>query len=157
MTAMQRFALTLASLLALAAPAAAQQQMTWQSHDSAEGGALVLGVPETDDVAIFFLCTRGSDDVVVQPMIGSKGLAKDAPARAILTSGKVRKSFTGKAVANEESGAVNVEAGGKMADVLALLKGGKTLTIETKGASRKVSLTGAAAAAESFAAACKAP
>lgn len=153
---MQRFALTLASLLALTAPALAQQQMTWHSTPSADGGALVFGVPETDNLAIFFLCTMGSDDVVVQPMIGTKGLAKDAPARAILSSGKTKKIFTGKAVANEENGAVNVEANGKMADVLALLKTGKTLTIETKGARRAVSLTGAPAAAEDFAAACKA-
>ncbi|MEP9350393.1 hypothetical protein [Xanthobacter sp. KR7-225] len=153
---MPRLLFSLLAFLAFTLPAAAQQKMSWHASETEQGGALVFGVPETDEVMIFFLCDKGSEDIVVQPMIGTKGLAKDAAARAILTAGAVSRTFTGKAVTNEENGAVNVEAKGKMADLKALAKGGKLLTIETKGAKRQVALDGAAAAVAQFEAACKA-
>lgn len=152
---MTRLLFPLLALLALTLPAAAQQKMTWHASETDQGGALVFGVPETEEVAIFFLCDKGSEDIIVQPMIGTKGLAKDAAARAILTAGAVSRTFTGKAVADEDGGAINVEAKGKMADLKALAKGGKQLTIETKGAKRQVTLDGAAAAVAQFEAACK--
>jgi hypothetical protein len=67
----------------------------------------------------------------------------------------VSRTFTGKAVADGGGGAINVEAKGKMADLKALAKGGKLLTIETKGAKRQITLDGAAAAVAEFEAACK--
>ena len=145
----------LAALMAGAAPAAAQQQMTWHAVESDEGGAIIFGVPETDNVTIFFLCTRGAEDIIVQPMTGTKGLKKDDAARAILYAGKLKKIFTGKAVTNEDNAAVNVEAKGKMADLKALVKAGPQLTIETKGVKQKVTLDGADAAFTQFEAACK--
>lgn len=159
---MSRFALCRPHLavLALAAmlgasPAAAQQKMTWHAVDTDQGAALVFGVPETDESMIFFLCSRGTDDVVVQPMIGTKGLKKDDAARAILSAGSQKKTFNGKAVETGENGAINVEAQGKMADLTALMKGGKTLTVETKGAKQKVALVGAPEAFAKFEAACR--
>lgn len=138
-----------------AGPAAAQQKMSWHAVDTDQGSALVFGVPETDETMIFFLCTRGSDDIIVQPMTGSKGLKKDDAARAILYAGSLKKIFNGKAVTTEENGAVNVEANGKMADLKALMKAGKMLTIETKGVKQKVSLEGSGDAFGKFEAACK--
>lgn len=143
------------ALALLVAPAAAQQQMTWHTTETDNGGALIFGVPETDETMIFFLCTRGSEDIVVQPMIGTKGLKKDDAARTILVAGKVKKIFNGKAVATDENGAINVEAKGKMADLAALAKAGPQLTIETKGFKQKATLTGAAEAVAQFEAACK--
>ncbi|MBB6305945.1 hypothetical protein [Xanthobacter tagetidis] len=153
---MPRLLFPLLALLAFTLPAAAQQKMTWHASETDQGGALVFGVPDTEEVAIFFLCDKGSEEIIVQPMIGTKGLAKDAAARAILTAGSVSRTFAGKAVADEDGGAVNVEAKGKMADLKALAKGGKQLTIETKGAKRQVTLDGAAAAVAQFETACKA-
>lgn len=152
---MLRPALALSALLAFTAPVLAQQKMTWHTQDSDDGAALIFGVQETDEAMLFFLCKTGSQDVVVQSMIGSKGLAKDAAARIVLSAGGTKKTFAGKAVANEESGAVDVEAAGKMADVKALAKAGSLLTVEVKGATQKISLAGAPAAAEKFEAACK--
>jgi hypothetical protein len=152
---MSRLLFPLLALLAFTLPAAAQQKMTWHASQTDQGGALVFGVPDTEEVAIFFLCDKGSEEIIVQPMIGTKGLAKDAAARTILTSGSVSRTFTGKAVADGGGGAINVEAKGKMADLKALAKGGKLLTIETKGAKRQITLDGAAAAVAEFEAACK--
>ncbi|MDI4666413.1 hypothetical protein K9U40_19090 [Xanthobacter autotrophicus] len=154
---MFRPALAVATLLAFAAPAAAQQKMTWHTQESDDSAALVFGVPETDEVAIFFLCKPGTPGLTVQSMIGSKGLEKDADTRLILTAGGTKKSFAGKGIANEESGAVDVEATGQMADLKALAKTGGTMTIEVKGAKRSVSLSGMAAAATKFEAACSKP
>ncbi|MET3352283.1 hypothetical protein V5F34_09900 [Xanthobacter autotrophicus] len=154
---MFRPALAFATLLALAAPAAAQQKMTWHTQESDESAALVFGVPETDEVAIFFLCKPGTPGLTVQSMIGSKGLEKDADTRLILTAGGTKKSLAGKGIANEESGAVDVEAPAQIADLKAIAKAGGTLTIEVKGAKRGVSLTGIAPAAAKFEAACAKP
>lgn len=151
-----RLALVPLALALCAAPAVAQQQMSWHAVDSDEGAALIFGVPETDDTMIFFLCTRGSDDIIVQPMTGTKGLKKDEAARAILSAGSTKKTFNGTAVAVGDSDALHVEAKGKMADLKALMKAGKLLTIETKGVKQQVSLTGASAALAKFEESCKA-
>lgn len=150
------FALPLLALTLGAAPAAAQQKMTWHGIDTDQGSALVFGVPEANETLIFFLCTRGSDTIIVQPMIGTKGLKKDDAARTILYAGSKKTIFNGKAILNEANGAINVEAEGKMAELAALVKAGKLLTIETKGAKQKITLTGAPEAFAKFEAACKA-
>lgn len=156
-----RLALAVAAPVGLAValgatPAAAQEKMSWHAVDTDQGAALVFGVPETDQTMIFFLCSKGADDIVVQPMTGSKGLKKDDAARAILYAGSTKKIFDGKAIETEESKAINVEATGKMADLKALVKAGKLLTIETKGVKQSVTLTGAGEAFAKFEATCKA-
>ena len=152
---MLRPALALVSLLALALPAAAQQKMTWHLQESDESAALVFGVPESDDVTLFFLCKPGTPGITVQSVIGSKGLEKDAVTTLVLSSGSVKKSFTGKAVANEESGSMDVEAAAQMADLKAFAKASGNLTIEVKGAKRAVALSGIAAQITKFETACK--
>lgn len=152
---MIRSALALATLLALAAPAMAQQKMTWHTQESDDTAALVFGVPETDEAAIFFLCKKDAPGLTVQSLIGSKGLEKDADTPLVLTAGSTKKSFAGKAVANEESGSVDVEAPAQMADLKALAKGGGNLVIEVKGAKRTVALTGIGPALTKLEAACK--
>lgn len=147
--------LSAAATAALPLPAAAQQKMTWHIQQTDESAALVFGVPETDEVMLFFLCKPGSEDVIAQSQIGSKGLERESAARLILSAGGVKKTLTGKAVGNEENANVDVEAAAKMADVKALLKAGSTLSVEVKGAKQKISLTGAKEALTSFEAACK--
>ncbi|MFG1349687.1 hypothetical protein [Xanthobacter autotrophicus] len=154
---MFRPALAIATLLALATPAAAQQKMTWHTQESDDSAALVFGVPETDEATLFFLCKPGTPGLTVQSLIGSKGLEKDADTRLILSAGSTKKSFAGKGIANEESGAVDVEATAQIADLKALAKAGGTLTIEVKGAKRSVSLSGIAPEAAKFETACSKP
>lgn len=148
-------ALAAIGLLALAAPAAAQQKMTWHTQEADDSAALVFGVPETDQAFVFFMCKPGAETITVQSLIGSKGLEKDAEARITLTAGGTKKTFTGKAIANEDSAAVDVEASGKMADLKAFAKATGTLTIEVKGAKRAVSLAGLGAELAKFETACK--
>ncbi|MFG1267690.1 hypothetical protein V5F40_06975 [Xanthobacter sp. DSM 14520] len=154
---MLRPTLAVATLLALAAPAAAQQKMIWHMQEYDDSAALVFGVPETEEVTIFFLCKPGTPGLTVQSVIGSKGLEKDADTRLILTAGSIKKSFAGKGIPNEESGSVDVEAPAQLADLKALAKAGGTLTIEVKGAKRGVSLSGIAPVAAKFEAACAKP
>ncbi|MDQ0505068.1 hypothetical protein [Xanthobacter agilis] len=148
-------ALAASALAVLTLPAAAQQKMAWHLQQTEESAALVFGVPETDEVMLFFVCKPGADGVTAQSQIGSKGLEKDAVARLILSAGSVKKSLAGKAIANEESGAVDVEAPTTLADVKALTKGGSSLSIEVKGAKQKLSLSGVGEVFAKFEAACK--
>ncbi|MFH1553572.1 MAG: hypothetical protein ABII76_01720 [Pseudomonadota bacterium] len=152
---MYRKVLALALLAASAMPAAAQVKMQWASSNSDTGSTLTFGVPETDEAIISFTCDKGKDMVLVSSYIGSKGLKAEETARIVLTVGKVKKELAGKAVANEENGAVDVEAGAKMTDVKALLAGGKLLTVETKGVKQQVALAGAPDAFGAFESACK--
>lgn len=145
---------TVASVVALSTPALAQQKMEWHSVDTDYGAALIFGVPETDEAMIFFTCEKGKDAIEVRPLTGTKGLKADDPARAVLSAGSVKKTFSGKAISNEENGQVNVLANGTMADLKALVKGGKKLAIETKGKKASVTLSGAPEAAAKFEATC---
>lgn len=148
-------AAALSAPLALAGPALAQQKMSWHTQQTEDAAALVFGVPETDQAVIFFMCKPGTDKVTVQTLIGSKGLQADAAASITLAAGGVKKSFAGKATANEETGAVDVEAEGTLADVKALAKASGALSVEVKGAKRSVATTGLAAEIGKFETACK--
>ncbi|QRG05269.1 hypothetical protein EZH22_19505 [Xanthobacter dioxanivorans] len=153
---MLRPALALCTLLALAGPAAAQQKMTWHLQEGEETTALVFGVPDSDDGAIFFLCKPGTPGLTVQSMIGSKGIERGASTALVLTVGATKKSLVGKGVAGEEGEQVDVEAPAQMADLKAFAKAGGTLTIEVKGAKRAISLSGVGPLVAKFEAACKA-
>ncbi len=142
-------------LAATCLPAAAQEKLIWSTTVSGDGATLVFGAPETDNAMISFTCEKGNPMVLVSSMIGSKGLKVDDAAKVILVAGKVKKDLPGKAVANEESGAVDVNAGAKFDDVKAVTRGAPLLTIETKGAKQQISLTGAADAYATFEKACK--
>ncbi len=76
---------------------------------------------------------QGQSDCAVGSYIGSKGLKADEPARIILSAGKVKKTFTGKA--GDQRGKrpwTWMEAGATFDDVKAVLSGGKLMTIEVK-------------------------
>lgn len=150
-----RAAAGVALLMALTLPAAAQQKMTWHTQDGSDNAALVFGVPESEEVMVFFLCKPGAEGVTVQSMIGSKGLERESAARLVLSGSGVKKTFAGKAIGHDENTHVDVEAPARMADVKALLKGSGLLTIEVKGARQQVALTGAKAALAQFETACK--
>lgn len=152
---MKRAVLTLTIFAASVVSAHAQVKMTWTAEEMDNGSLLTLGVPETDNSVISMVCNKGNSSVLITSHIGSKGLKANDPARIILTAGKVKKEFSGKAIVNEESASVDVEAGGPIADVKAILAGGKTMTVEVKGVKQQATLDGAPAAFATFAAACQ--
>ncbi|MEP9353286.1 hypothetical protein ABLE93_06755 [Xanthobacter sp. KR7-65] len=152
---MLRSAFAVAGLLALTAPALAQQKMIWHLQDSDDTAAIVFGVPDSDEAAIFFLCKKDGAALTVQSMIGSKDLTRGAETALVLSAGSIKKSLPGKAVAMEEGDAVDVEAPAQMADLKAFAKASGNLTIEVKGAKRAIPLAGMGAVVTKFEAACK--
>lgn len=156
---MLRPALASVLLLALAVPASAQQnqqKMSWHLQEGEDTAALVYGVPDSDDGVIFFLCKPGTPGLMVQSMIGSKDLAREANTPLVITAGRTKKSFSGKGVAAEDVERIDVEAPAQMADVKALAKASGPVTVEVKGAKGTVSLSGLAPLVAKFEAACKA-
>lgn len=142
-------------LVASSLPLAAQEKLVWTAATTDNGATLSFGAPETDHVMLSFLCNTGNPTVLVSAMIGAKGLKAGDAARIILSAGKVKKEFSGKAVASEMTSAVDVEGGGKFDDVKAVLAGGKVLTVEVKGAKQPIALTGAPEAYAEFDKACR--
>ena len=146
-------ALSLAALSAM--PAAAQAPMSWSAIDTDSGAMLVFGPTGADDGILTFTCDKGNPNALISSRIGSKGLKPDEAARILLSAGKVKKEFSGKAVTEAGSSAVEVDAGGKLADIRAVLAGGKSMTLEVKGAKQPVNLTGALDAFAAFEASCQ--
>ncbi|GGF53914.1 hypothetical protein GCM10007301_11740 [Azorhizobium oxalatiphilum] len=142
-------------LVASSLPLAAQEKLVWAASTTDNGATLAFGAPESDHVMLTFTCNTGNTMVLVSSMIGSKGLKANDPARILLSAGKVKKEFPGKAVANEMTSAVDVEGGGKFDDVKAVLAAGKVLTVEVKGAKQPIALTGAPEAYAEFDKACR--
>lgn len=136
-------------------PALAQEKMVWDNFAHDKGATLVFGVPETDHALLSFVCDRGNPMVLVAAMMGSKGLKEGDAARVLLSSGKVKKEFPGKAVRNEITEDIDVHGGGKLEDIKAVLAGGKLLTVEVKGSKQAIALDGAQTAFAEFEAACR--
>lgn len=152
---MNRVFLALSFAAVSALPAFAQAKMSWSSFDTDTGAVLGYGVAETDDTVLTFTCDKSNPNVLVSSHVGSKGLKADEAAKIILTAGKVKKEFTGKGVANQESASIDVDAGGKLADIKAVLAGGKAMTLEVKGIKQQVALDGAPEAYAQFEASCR--
>ncbi|TCT07581.1 hypothetical protein [Aquabacter spiritensis] len=151
---MIRAALALTVLAASVLPATAQVKMTWGAVDTDKGAVLAFGVPEADSSLLSFTCERGNPTVLVSSHVGSKGLKVSDPAKIILSAGKVKKEFSGTAIAGEGS-AVDVDAGGKLADIKAVLGGAKVLAVEVKGVKQQIVLDGAPDAFAQFEASCQ--
>lgn len=149
---MYRAVLALSVLAVSALPAAAQVKLNWTTTETDTGANLTLGTE--DSSVLLFVCERGKTLALVS-VAGAKGLKAEDPAKIVLTSGKLKKELTGKAVANDDTSGIDVEAGAKLDDVKAVLAGGKTMTVEVKGAKQQVALTGAPEAYAQFEAACK--
>lgn len=150
---MYRAVLALSVLAVSALPAAAQVKLNWTTTETDSGANLTFGTE--DSSMLLFVCERGKALALVS-VSGAKGLKADDPAKIIFTAGKLKKELAGRAVANDDTSGIDVEAGAKLDDVRALLAGGKTMTVEVKGAKQQVALTGAPEAYGQFEAACKA-
>lgn len=149
---MYRAVLALSVLAVSALPAAAQVKLNWTTTETDNGATLAFGTE--DSSALLFVCERGKALALVS-VSGAKGLKAEDPAKIIFTAGKLKKELTGKAVANDDTSSIDVEAGAKLEDLKALLAGGKTMTLEVKGAKQQIALAGAPEAYGQFEAACK--
>ena len=136
---------TIALVLALAAPAAAQDARVWNFDDNPEGPTLGFGAPDSDDAVIAFSCEPGARRMTIVEAVASTKLNPGPSAPLKLSAGSVSLDLTGDAIASETDGTVNIEVSGPPNPrVFALLRAGPTLTIEVPGAKETIPLAGAA-------------
>ena len=132
-------------VLALAAPAVAQDARTWNFDDNPEAPALEFGTPESDDVVIAFSCEPAAKRMSIVESVAAKKLNPGGAVPLKLSAGTESVNLTGDAIANETDGTVSIEVNGAPNPRLfALLKAGPSLTIEVPGARETIPLGGAA-------------
>ena len=136
---------TITLVLALAAPATAQDSRVWNFDDNPEAPTLGFGAPDSDDVVIAFSCEPSATRMTIVEAVASTKLNPGASVPLKLSAGSVSLALTGDAIASETDGTVNIEVSGPPNPrVFALLKAGPTLTIEVPGAKETIPLSGAA-------------
>ncbi len=134
-----------ALVLALAAPATAQDARVWNFDDNPEAPTLGFGAPDSDDVVIAFSCEPSARRMTIVEAVASTKLTPGVSVPLKLSAGNVSLALTGDAIASETDGTVNIEVSGPPNPrVFALLKAGPTLTIEVPGAKETIPLSGAA-------------
>jgi hypothetical protein len=132
-------------VLALAAPASAQDPRTWIFDDNPEAPALEFGAPESDDIVMAFSCEPVAKRMSIVELVASKKLNPGASVTFKLSAGTASLDLTGDAIANETDGTVSIEVNGAPNPrVFALLKAGPSLVIEVPGARETIPLSGAA-------------
>jgi hypothetical protein len=136
---------TFALVLALAAPAAAQEARVWNFDDNPEAPALEFGKPDSDETLIAFSCDPAARRMTIIESIASTKLNPGNSVTMKLSAGSTSLDLTGDAIASETDGTVSIEVSGPPNPrVFALLKAGPTLTIEVPGAKETIPLSGVA-------------
>jgi len=107
--AMFRFPLAIFLFAALSQGAAAQERL-WSLDAGDEDAYLVFGVPETDDVGISFWCTMGTGEVSIFVPEADPAMEAGKTISFTMTAGETVAQLEGKTAANEEAGAVSLEA-----------------------------------------------
>jgi hypothetical protein len=103
-----RSALTALILVALAAPALAQERQ-WSIDNSDKQAFLVFGVPETADVGLSFWCDVGAKSMsMFVPVSGATAKPGQHPKVSAMVAGRTF-SFKSEVEKDQASGLVNVE------------------------------------------------
>ena len=103
---------TIALVLALAAPATAQDTRVWNFDDNPEAPTLGFGAPDSDDVVIAFSCEPSARRMTIVEAVASTKLNPGASVPLKLSAGSVSLALTGDAIASETDGTVNIEVSG---------------------------------------------
>lgn len=114
--------------------AAADDQLVWHDYASGDEIHLVMGLPAGDNRIIDISCRRGSDAIEVRSMIGSTGLKAGEAAELTLANSRATVVFPGRAVPNDETGGLDVEASGRLADFQRIVQTGRPFVLEVTGA-----------------------
>ena len=114
--------------------AAADDQLIWRNYANGNELHLIMGVPESDNQIIDISCTRGSDAIKLRSLIGSAGLKAGEAAQLTLVNSGAKAVFNGRAVPNDETTGIDVEANGKLAELQAVITTGRPFVLEVKGA-----------------------
>ncbi|MBS7589421.1 hypothetical protein [Ancylobacter defluvii] len=140
-------------LLALGS-ASARAEPVWYGAQQGETVHLVLGEPATGKRVLDIACLPGSGTLTVRSLIGSNGLLPGEAAEVMLENNRARVAFPGKAVANEESGGIDVEGHGPLAGLAAIVKTNRPFVMAVKGARFIMSQAGMAEPYAALLAAC---
>ncbi|QIB35003.1 hypothetical protein [Ancylobacter pratisalsi] len=155
---MFRSALASLALVALSlGPVQASIAESWYVASDADSVHLVLGVPDTDEASLDISCQPGSGEVTVRSFIGSNGLLSGEDAEIRLEGLRTRASFPGKALANDESGGIDVEGHGPLAALEGIVKSARPFSLIVKGARHIISPAGMADPYMTFAEVCAKP
>lgn len=114
--------------------AAADDQLVWHDYANGDELHLIMGLPESDNQIIDISCMRGSDAIKVRSLIGSDGLKAGDATQLTLANNGAKAVFNGRAVPNDETNGVDVEARGKLADFQRIITTGRPFVLEVKGA-----------------------
>ncbi len=125
--------------------------MSWNLGESAGVSRLVLGVPDTDDVALIMTCRPRSGALDIT-FVGRPG----DPAVVELRSGAVVGRYVGVGEADEESGGVDFQFKASVADPV-FARFADTGTLAVVLPDRHLRLPNGFAAAHDFLARCRAP
>ncbi len=107
--AMCRVPLAVFLFAALSQGAAAQERL-WSLDRGDEDAYLVFGVPDTDDVGISFWCTLGTGEISLFMPETDSDMEAGKIISFTLTAGETVAQIKGKTTANEEAGAISLEA-----------------------------------------------
>jgi len=152
---MNRTAVIGALVLALAAPAGAQEARSWMFNFDSDTAVLQYGTPESDDAVLVIACDPGKRSMRINEFIGSAGLVPGHAARLKLGNGTTVVDYAGQTIANEMDGTVNVEVSVAVdPKLIALLKTGASLTVDIAGKQTAIPLKDAAPHVAEFEKAC---
>ncbi|MDR6952827.1 hypothetical protein J2X65_002186 [Ancylobacter sp. 3268] len=123
----------LVSLLTLGS-ATARAEPSWYGAEQGGSVHLVLGDRATGKRVVDIACLPGSGTLTVRSLIGSNGLLPGEAAEVMLENNRARVSFPGKAIANEESGGIDVEGHGPLGGLATIVKTNRPFVMAVKGA-----------------------
>jgi len=89
---------------------AAAQERLWSLDRGDEDAYLVFGVPETDDVGISFWCMMGTGEINIFLPEADSAMEAGKTISFSMIAGELVAELEGKTTANEEAGAVSLEA-----------------------------------------------
>jgi hypothetical protein len=142
-------------VLALAAPAGAQEARSWMFNFDSDTAVLQYGTPDSDDAILVIACEPGKKTMRINEFIGSAGLMPGQAAHLKLGNGTAVVDYSGQTVANETDGTVNIEVSVAVdPKLIALLKTGPSLTIDIAGKQTAIPLKDAAPHVAEFEKAC---
>jgi len=142
-------------VLALAAPAGAQEARSWIFNFDSDIAVLQYGTPESDDAVLVIACDPRKRSMRINEFIGSASLVPGHAARLKLGNGTAVVDYAGQTVANETDGTVNVEVSVAVdPKLIAMLKTGSSLTVDVAGKQTAIPLKDAAPHVAEFEKAC---
>jgi hypothetical protein len=135
--------------------AGAQEARTWMFNFESDMAVLQYGLPDSDDAPLVIECEPAKKTMQITQSVGTGDLVPGRPVRIKFASAAASVEYPGQAVASETDGTINVEVMAAMDHkLIAVLKGGPTLTVDVAGSAQTIPLKDAAPHVAEFERAC---